>query len=273
MVERLKVAINKAREIRGGAPSEAMVRPSRPTSPSAVAERWERLEELTLNPAHLNKERVVSFLKSDPAHVVFDVLRTRLLKVFKDNGWSRLAITSPTKGCGKTFVSCNLALSLARQPDVRTMLIDMDLKAPRIASCLGLKDPRSIAWFLTGQTAPEAYLRRIGPNLALGLNTERVRDSAELIGDDVTAATLTATRHGYAPDLTIFDLPPILVSDDAIAFLPQVDAVLLVVAAGETRPDDIAECERLLGDNTNFLGVLLNKCEAKSTDAYQYAYR
>lgn len=272
MVERLKVAITKAREIRAGALGDP-VAVRRGSSSGMVDQRWEQLQELTLNVTHLMRERIVSHQKTDPAHVVFDVLRTRLLKVFKDNGWSRIAITSPTKGCGKTFVCCNLALSLARQPDLRTMLIDMDLKAPRISSCLGIKDPRSMAWFLTGQTAPEAFLRRIGPNLAVALNTERVRDSAEMIGDDVTAATLNATREAFAPDVTIFDLPPILVSDDAIAFLPQVDCVLLVVAAGETKPDDISECERLLGDNTNFLGVLLNKCEAKSTDAYQYAYR
>ncbi len=76
----------------------------------------------------------------------------------------------------------------------------------------------------------------------------------------------------YRPDAVIYDLPPLLVSDDAIGFLPQVDCVLLVAAAGQTTPTEIDECERLLGETTNFLGVLLNKCEVKNSDAYQYGY-
>jgi Mrp family chromosome partitioning ATPase len=233
---------------------------------------WAALREVTLDPAHLERKRVVTYQKSDPAHVAFDILRTRLLKVFKDNGWSRLAVTSPTKGCGKTFVSANLALSLARQAECRTVLIDMDLKLPGLAGTLGLATPCSIKSYLTGQERPEDYFQRVGLNLALGLNTERVRDSAELLHDERTAQALALMRELYRPDAVIFDLPPMLVSDDAIGFLPNVDCVLLVAAAGQTNPAEIEEFERLLGETTNFLGVLLNKCEVTTSDAYQYSY-
>jgi len=233
---------------------------------------WASLEEAKLKPAHLERSRLVSFQKSDPAHVAFDVLRTRLLKVFKDNHWSRIAITSPTKGCGKTFVAANLALSMARQTDARTVLVDMDLKLPGLASVLGITTPSSIEWYLSGQTPPEAFFRRVGRNLAIGVNTERVRDSAELIQDQRTKDTLARARELLKPDVVIFDLPPMLSCDDAIAFFPQVDCVLLVAAAGQTKPAEIDQCERLLGESTNFLGVLLNKCDSKLPDAYSYGY-
>jgi Mrp family chromosome partitioning ATPase len=281
LVERLKKAIDKARAQReqvlaGTVPSsvspEERPRGSVEATAPADPSPWAALEEVTLDAVHLKRTRVVSYQKNDPAHIAFDVLRTRLLKVFKDNGWSRLAITSPTKGCGKTFVAANLAISLARQAECRTVLIDMDLKVPEIAGTLGLTTPRPIEWYLTGKTRPEDYFRRIGPNLALGLNTERVRDSAELIQDECTAQALAQMRELYRPDAVIYDLPPMLASDDAIGFLPHVDCVLLVAAASQTKAAEIEECERLLGEATNFLGVLLNKCEVKTSDTYQYGY-
>ena len=110
----------------------------------AGASQWGALDEFTLDVAHLTRTRGVSYQKNDPAHVVFDVLRTRLLKVCKDNSWSRIAITSPTRGCGKTFVAANLAFSLARQAECRTVLIDMDLRLPELASTLGPTTPHSI---------------------------------------------------------------------------------------------------------------------------------
>ncbi len=221
MVERLKKAIDKARahreQVLAGAVPPSVSPEERPPDPvettvPADSSPWAALEEVTLDVAHLKRRRVVSYQKNDPAHVVFDVLRTRLLKVFKDNGWSRIAITSPTRGCGKTFVAANLAFSLARQAECRTVLIDMDLKRPHLAGTLGLTTPRQIEWYLTGQMQPEAYFRRVGPNLALGLNTERVRDSAELIQDECTAQALAQMCELYRPDAVIYDLPPMLVS-------------------------------------------------------------
>jgi len=281
LVERLKKAIDKARAHReqvlaGAVPSSVSPeeRPRDPVEATAPADLspWTALEEVMLDVAHLERSRIVSYQKNDPAHVVFDVLRTRLLKVFRDNGWSRLAITSPTGGCGKTFVAANLALSLARQAECRTMLIDMDLRVPKLAGTLGLTTPSQIEWYLTGQTRPEAYFRRVGPNLALGLNTERVRDSAELIQDECTAQALARMCDLYRPNAVIYDLPPMLVGDDAIGFLPRVDCVLLIAAAGQTKAAEIEECERLIGETTKFLGVLLNKCELKISGAYQYDY-
>jgi Mrp family chromosome partitioning ATPase len=281
LVERLKKAIDKARAHREqvlavGDPSpvgsEERPRDTVQATTPADPDPWEALEEVALDAAHLKRKRVIAYQKSDHAHVVFDVLRTRILKVFKDNGWSRVAVTSPTKGCGKTFVAANLAFSLARQPECRTMLIDMDLKMPGLADVLGLTMPRSLERYLTGQTRPEAYFRRVGHNLALGLNTDRVRDSAELIQGEHTAQALTRMRELYKPDAVIYDLPPMLASDDTIGFLPHIDCVLLVAAAGRTTPAEIEQCERLLGENTNFLGILLNKCEATTSDLYQYGY-
>ena len=274
MVERLKVAIEKARASRaaGGAPAiDPVVRP--PRRPPAARDAWLSLPEVALDADHLESERIVSHRKSDPAHVVFDVLRTRLMRVLKEKGWRRVLVTSPSKGCGKTVVCCNMALSLSRQADYRTILVDADLRSPRIASCLGLdRMSYDLPRYLRGEIGAEEHFVRVGQNLALGLNTEPVRDSAELISDAQTVHRLGEMVTQLKPDAVIHELPPLLLSDDALAFLGSADCVLLVAAANQTRPEEIEECERLLADNTNYLGVLLNKCDDWHGKSKYYAH-
>lgn len=98
------------------------------------------------------------------------------MKVLCDNKWKRIAITSPTKGCGKTLVATNLAFSLARQSDIRTALVDLDLRAPGVASTIGVKEVPTLEWYLNGKTSIEATFSRVGDNLALALNGDRVRE-------------------------------------------------------------------------------------------------
>ncbi|WP_340109344.1 CpsD/CapB family tyrosine-protein kinase [Pikeienuella sp. HZG-20] len=278
MVERLKQAIDKARaqregEAAGRAASGPGAAPASPAAaPTEASALWESLREVELSAGQLHRSRIVTYAKTDVAHIPFDLLRTRLLKVFRDNGWRRIAITSPTKGCGKTLVATNLAFSFARQPDLKTLLVDMDLKAPTISRILGLKEVSPIAWFLNGQTPLESAVVRFGDNLALALNGERVRDSTELIQDEMTSKRLDAAVKRLDPDIVIYDLPPMLVSDDAIAFMDQVDCVLMVAAGGQTKAKEIEYCEQMFVDHVNFLGVLLNKGEDDvSGRAYEYA--
>jgi Mrp family chromosome partitioning ATPase len=193
-----------------------------------------------------------------------------LLQALHDNRWSRVAITSPTKGCGKTMVSCNLAFSLARQPETRCMLIDLDLRMPQLALRLGQSEGPAIEPYLLGEVPPSDYFRRVGANLAIGLNTGRVWNAAELVQSSRVAATLAASLELLRPNVVIFDTPPMLTSDDVLAFLPNVDGVLLVAGGGETTAREIEECERLMAEHTNFLGVVLNKAEDSGMSSYRY---
>jgi Mrp family chromosome partitioning ATPase len=275
MVERLKVAIEKARARRDGPVSPA--RPAAPPSPApqaagapAEAESWSRLPELPLDAAHLTRERIVTHRKGDPASVAFDLLRTRLLKACADNGWFRIGVTSPTKACGKTLVTSNLAFSLGRHPTARTALLDLDLRAPRLSARLGAKGDRRIRDFLTGETAPEAFLARSGETLAFALNDQAETHSAELVQSAQASAAISGLIRELRPTMMVYDLPPLLAGDDALASLGLVDCVLLVAAAGQTQPHEIEECERLIAGDRPLLGVALNKV-AESGEGY-YAY-
>ncbi|MCH2250069.1 MAG: CpsD/CapB family tyrosine-protein kinase [Cognatishimia sp.] len=222
---------------------------------------WDSMEQIGLDPGHLRRNRIVTANKSDPLHKQFDMLRTRLLLAMRENGWSRVAVTAPTEGCGSSFVASNLAISFARMESLRTILLDMNLSAPSLSRILGVSDPTDIADYLRGHIPPEDYFLRAGRGLALGLNETRDLNSAELFQEAMMVDVLAELQDVLAPDVVIYDLPPVLESDELLSFLPNVDGVLLVVGGGQTQPQDVLRAEQALGDRTQLLGVVLNKSE------------
>lgn len=235
---------------------------------ASETEAWARVQTARLDHRHLARNRVVTYGRHDPAHVAFDLLRTRLVQALKARGWSRVAITSPSKACGKTFVAANLALSLARQPSCRTLLMDLDLRIPSLGRVLGIHGSAGPVDFLTGRCPPEALLRRVAPNLLIGPGRQPFPDSAELLQEPSAIRALEGLRALFAPDVILYDLPPALACDDVIAFLPQVDCVLLVAGGGISSAREMRECERLLKGQSPLLGCILNKAEDVVIEPY-----
>lgn len=274
MVERLKQAIEKARQQRSGADAAVPASPAA-TMPIPVTDsnaRWEALPEVSLDLAAMERERRIFVGKSSSEQVPFDILRTRLLTVCRINGWHRIGITSPTKGCGKTFVTVNLAFSLARNREIRTVLVDLDLKNPQVAKLLGTTPPKPSRALIDGTAAPAEVLQRYGSNLAFAVADHPSRNSAEMMQGEAATAAIAAIQRDYQPDMVLFDLPPMFVSDDVLGFMGNLDALIVVAAAGQTMAADITECESLIGNGTNFLGVVLNKVESGDIERYETNY-
>ena len=119
-------------------------------------------------------------------------MRTRLLQQMRANNWRRIAITSPTAGCGKTMTSLNLAFSLARQTDLRMLLAEVDLRRPAMARVLGLKPTTALpgCWTAAAGFADNAV--RYGTNLAIATNHGPSRNPAELLHGPTVAPALAA---------------------------------------------------------------------------------
>ncbi|WP_370312857.1 CpsD/CapB family tyrosine-protein kinase [Sagittula sp.] len=238
---------------------------------------WLDLPVARFELGQLNHNRVVTADRLDPAHATFDVLRTRLMHTLAERGWKRVAVTSPGKGCGKTFTVANLAISLSRQENTRTLVMDFDMRRPNLHRVLGVDSPGPIGDMLRGRIAPEDHLIRLGENdfnaghnIAFGLNTVTEPYASELLQDPRTRSTLERIEVELRPDVMLFDLPPALSFDDVIAFQPLFDGVLLVVGGGLTTEREIKEVERRLGTETPLLGMILNKAEG--VDVGRYAY-
>lgn len=201
----------------------------------------------------------------------FDMLRTKVLQEMKKNGWRRLAITSPTAGCGKSTVALNLAFSLSRNPELRTLLCDLDLRRPSLAGMLGAAPQANFFSVLAGRVDIRDCALCYRGNLAIALNQKAFRSPAELMQLSNVAPVLAQMQDDFQPDLMIFDLPPMLAADDALAFASNVDCVLLVAAAEQTTVAEVDVAERELAARTNVLGVVLNKARYDETGAgYEY---
>ncbi len=277
-MERIQAAIQKAKEQRTQVPAgpgkalpPSMVgNVSRPRAPAGPGPAWEALPVFEPDAKLLARGRVVTFAGGDPAHATFDMMRTKLLRALRQNGWTSVGITSPTSGCGKTTTCLNLAFSLAHQADIRTVVVDLDLRRPAIARQIGLTRPQSMAAVLQGTREVAENFVRVGENLAIGTNAEAVRNSAALLMNAATAKGAAALKAAFNPDVILYDLPPMLMSDDAMAFLPHLDAVLLVAGAEKSRLDEVDKCEQDLSEATNVLGVVLNMCRYTGEDYGYY---
>ena len=276
----IQSAIDKARkerEARGQPPEREGARtpmpaPDEATPPDELTALWEGLTEIAPDDDHLERNHIYAHKRSASA-ASFDIMRTKLLHQLRSHNWRRVAVTSPTAACGKTTMALNLSFSLARQPDLRAMLIEFDLRRPAIAETLGLTNAPQFSQFLTGEADAEEVLRRIGPNFALGVNAESESDSSELLQRVETGRIMDALEQRYAPDVMLFDMPPMLLADDTLGFIDQIDCVVLVAAAGSSTLAEVKRCSEELKTRCNFLGVVVNMCRfASSGDAYGYGY-
>lgn len=242
---------------------------AKPVSPDVV-EAWKELSLLTLQPKLMKRARIVA-LQGGQEAVGIDMMRTRVLQQMRDNGWRRLAITSPTAACGKSTIAANLAMSLQRQPDLRTVLMELDLRRPSLTKMLGIEGDMSFAHVLEGSRPFAENALRYGPNMAISANQRPWREPAELLSGAHIPEVLTDIETVYAPDVMIFDMPPMLISDDMMAFARHVDCVLLVAGAESTTIKEIDICEQDLASQTNVMGVVLNKCRYMGSE-YGYGY-
>ena len=251
--------------------------PYAPASAAAQRQNWDGLRPVAVDSAALERNLIITAARAEPAHAAFDVLRTKMMQAITDKGWRRVAITSPTKGCGKSFTALNLAVAFSRYQSQRTVLLDLDLRQPALARRLGINAPGSIGDMLRGQVSPQAHLARfgdnpyhIGPHVALGLNDRPEDYASELFLDTRTSEVIARIEADFVPDVMLFDMPPALAYDDAIALKAQFDCVLMVVGGGVTTPKDLRESVQRLGEDMPILGMVLNKADGVDLTAYTY---
>ncbi len=277
-MEKLQAALERAREKREG------FEPSRPGRPElsgrtktrrlaqaeAVSAAWAAVPMFDVSSNRMQESRIFSAEATNDAQY-FDILRTKLLLEMARNDWVRIAITSATPNCGKTTIACNLITGLGRQPETRGMLFDMDFRRPSVSKMFGASPTASFEDVLTDRVPFADQALRQSENTIVSMTTRPVADPSKLINRSRTAEILDEIQSVYRPDIMLFDLPPVLVSDETRAFLKLVDAVVIVVGAETSTVSQIDEVEREVAQYTNVAGVVLNKCRFMD-EGYGYAY-
>jgi protein-tyrosine kinase len=229
-----------------------------------------QIRDVRLNPAHLEKSRLVAHGRAGEHSRYYDMLRTQVLQEMDKKSWQFLAITSPTAACGKSVTACNLAMSIARLPERSVLLVDLDLRKPMVANYLGIEGNGGVLSVLEGRAtlASAVVQASVGPTNFLVLpGTVSIPGSSEWMASQTMGTLLQAIKREFRSRIVIFDLPPLLVGDDVISILPRMDAALLVAAVGTTSISDIKECQKHL-QRTSVVRVVVNKATETAGSYY-----
>jgi succinoglycan biosynthesis transport protein ExoP len=197
-------------------------------------------------------------------------IRTNMLFIAAQKDFSVFLVTSPGPQDGKTTVAINLAVTMA-QAGSRVLLIDTDMRKPRIHKSFGLPSDKGISSVMAG----DAHLKNViaksaVPNLDVLPCGPTPPNPAELLHTERFRQILAECRSNY--DRVILDSPPIgPVTDPAITG-SAADGVVLVLRAGHTTREAGRFARRQLADaGARILGLVINRTDRKGT-GYGYGY-
>lgn len=217
-----------------------------------------------------NLDLIVNSHRTSMAAEAMRGVRTNLLFTSVDKPFQMLMVTSPSPREGKTFTAVSLAISLA-QSGKKTLIVDGDLRRPRVHKVFGVRPPVGLTSVLIGEaTLDEAVYPTEVENLSLLPCGPIPFNPAELLHSQPLTRLMGELRQKY--DRVIFDSPPASVVTDALALGPQLDGVVLVFRARQTRRDQAAGVLRQLrGLGSNVVGCVLNALDLEG-DAPAYYY-
>jgi Mrp family chromosome partitioning ATPase len=217
----------------------------------------------------LRERRVISSIQNDSASHAYRMLRTQVLQRARTNGINSIGVVSAINGEGKTLTAINLALSLAAEPNQVVMLLDLDLRRPSVATTLGLPATRGLeSWFGTDDPTHSVCYAIEGVQRFYVLPTlTPVSGSSETLASANTRRLLDELKDRDPGRLLVVDLPPVLLSDDALMVAPLLDALILVVNERRTKREDVVRVIELLG-NTRIVGTVLNRSSESEQRAY-----
>ena len=213
-------------------------------------------------------DRIVAGLPQHELADTFRILRAQVLQRLTLGGYSTLAITSANRGDGKSLTSANLAISLAMHVDRTVLLVDLDLRRPSLHKYFGIEPEAGLTDYLLNDAPLRSCLINPGiERLVLLPVRTALQASSELLSASKMIALTKELKARYRDRIVIYDLPPVLVSDDALGFLQHVDCCLFVVQDGQTPKGDIVRAIELLGDS-EVIGTVLNKSSAEIKQYY-----
>lgn len=222
----------------------------------------------TVDAATMERHGVQWQVIDSSAERSYKILRTRVQQRLDAGSWHSIAITAAAAGDGKTLTAINLAIALARDVNTRVFLVDLDMQRPQIAAYLGMQFDKGLSDYLGGQAKFDEIVYEPGvERLAVIPNARSLEQSSELLGSPNMFELCQSLANETPRRIVIFDMPPLLLSDDVLRFLPNVDGVLLVVSEGKTPRAALQNVREVLPEN-KLLGIVLNRSAEREDSGY-----
>ncbi len=217
------------------------------------------------------KPLIAATAGSSPRAESFRQLRTNLQFTHVSNKSKTVLVTSSVPGEGKTSTSLNLGMTMA-QSGQSVVVVDADLRRPRLAGYLGMEHAAGLTTALIGKARLDDLLQPYGEHGLHVLTSGQIPPNpSELLGSDAMKEILQELEARF--DVVIIDAPPLLPVTDAAVLSQEVGGVLLVVGARKARIADVKKAiSSLQMVNAGVLGVVLNRMPSKGPDAHRYGY-
>jgi capsular exopolysaccharide synthesis family protein len=200
----------------------------------------------------------------------FRAVRTSILFAFpQDRPLKTILVTAAVPEEGKSFFSANLS-QVFSQLNERVILIDIDMRKPKLYKSFGLEQKNGLSNFLAGSVAMEAIIKpTLIKNLSLVTSGTIPPNPSELLSSGKIHSLLDELKTKF--DRIIVDSPPILSVADASLLANMVDGVVLVLKGGSTRMEAVVKAkEKILEAKGKIIGVVVNNISPQKEDRYYY---
>jgi protein-tyrosine kinase len=214
--------------------------------------------ERILRPVPTPEQRLIAITNpNSPGAETFRVLSTRLAHLRRKRTLKRLLITSAVGDEGKSVVSVNLALTLARRAGERVLLIEADLRRPTASALLAATQLRGISeWHEHKLALQDAFYQVEGLPLWLLSAGKGMEEPLPLLESDAFAQMLNAVSEGF--DWVLLDCTPMLPMADATSLSRLCDGVLVVAREGHTRRRTLTRALNSI-EKSKQLGFIFNE--------------
>ena len=267
-MEKIKQALERARSEQGVNPRAKRNNSNRHQKSSLEKIEYNQTRVYSPDAAQLKKHQVViGSPEFEEAETSFKILRTQVEQRLAGKGWNALAVSSPSAGDGKTTIAINLAIALAQEMHRTVLLVDLDFRNPNVHIRFDCEIHRGLVDYLLEDVPISDILVNPGIDrlVLLPAGAPTSSNTSELLSSPKMISLVDELKTRYPARIIIFDLPPLLSSDDALAFSPFVDTTLLVVSEGHTTKNELQRVVEYMGNN-DILGTVLNRAtEAQKT--------
>lgn len=201
----------------------------------------------------------------------YRTIRTGLYFSSRGKTLKVIQVTSPVPGDGKSTLASNLAVTMA-QSGRRVLLIDADLRRPRVAKIFGIDSQIGVAAVVSGKAEiDDAIVAGPVPNLSILPGGKRPSNPAEILSSERFSNMVAMLRDKF--DVIIIDTPPLLAVSDPGAVAGIVDGVVLTMRLRRNVKPLAARAKSILESvGANLLGVVINGVSSEAGYGYNYDY-
>lgn len=198
--------------------------------------------------------------------------RTNITYSVVKKGCKEIAFTSARKGEGKTLTATNVAIALAQQVDTKVLIVECDLRRPKVHSALSINPVPGITNYLNFECSENDIVKKTKvENLDAICYGAIPPNPSELLASNTMKELIDKMATIY--DYIIFDTPPIGVVIDALPIIKHADGVVVVIRNNtSTFPEYNKTIDTLQRSGTKILGVIFNDVDSISTKKYGRGY-